>query len=206
MRAHGAALADSAAAMLTIKPRPGRAAAVAIGLLAAFAAPLVASAQPAASTRPGLPNAFVKPYKLDQAVAARARGNPLQRSTVLVRLAAGADLPAPFRQYARGGRLNLVNGVVLEGVPNGLLGQLAASAAVASVHDDRPVLLHNYRTAVTVGARAVQQTLGLTGLGVGVAIIDSGVATYHDDLTPRTGSTLYPYGNQRVARFVDFVG
>src|SRR5581483_4107216 len=34
--------------------------------------------------------------------------------------------------------------------------------------------------------------------------IDSGVATWHDDLTNRT-SKIYPYGNQRVAKFVDFV-
>jgi serine protease AprX len=37
-----------------------------------------------------------------------------------------------------------------------------------------------------------------------VAIIDSGIATWHDDLTSHS-STLYPYGNQRVSAFVDFV-
>ncbi|MBZ5559629.1 MAG: S8 family peptidase, partial [Acidobacteriia bacterium] len=46
--------------------------------------------------------------------------------------------------------------------------------------------------------------LGLTGAGVTVAVIDSGIATWHDDLTNRS-SALYPYGDQRVLRFVDFV-
>ena len=72
------------------------------------------------------------------------------------------------------------------------------------MHFDRPIKSHNYRTAVTVGARAVQDTLGYTGAGIGVAIIDSGVTSWHDDLT-NTTSKLFPYGNQRVAKFVDFV-
>src|SRR3989442_1290738 len=54
-------------------------------------------------------------------------------------------------------------------------------------------------------ARAVQKTLGLTGAGVGVAIIDSGIATWHDDLTVASGSASFPFGNQRVAAFMDFV-
>src|SRR5205823_1134079 len=58
--------------------------------------------------------------------------------------------------------------------------------------------------SVTIGARTAQDTLGYTGAGVGIAIIDSGVTSWHDDLTNNT-SKIYPYGNQRVAKFVDFV-
>ena len=57
---------------------------------------------------------------------------------------------------------------------------------------------------MTVGARTVQDTMGYTGAGVGVAIIDSGITNWHDDLT-NTTSKLFPYGNQRVAKFVDFI-
>jgi serine protease AprX len=57
---------------------------------------------------------------------------------------------------------------------------------------------------VTVGARTVQDLMGYTGTGVGVAIIDSGITSFHDDLTNLT-SKLFPYGNQRVSKFVDFV-
>jgi subtilisin family serine protease len=39
---------------------------------------------------------------------------------------------------------------------------------------------------------------------VGVAVIDSGFTSWHDDLTNKS-SKLYPYGNQRVSKFVDFV-
>ena len=50
------------------------------------------------------------------------------------------------------------------------------------------------RTGATVGSTFVQDTLGLDGTGVGIAIIDSGVASWHDDL-----------GSSRVTRFADFV-
>ena len=41
----------------------------------------------------------------------------------------------------------------------------------------------------------VQDTLGVDGTGIGIAIVDSGVAPWHDDL-----------GSSRVVKFVDFVG
>jgi serine protease AprX len=153
---------------------------------------------------PGAPGTYVKNYKLDDEVTERAqRGNPLAIANVIVTLVPGAELPPQFQQYARGGKLDIINGQVLE-VPNGLLKQLAVNPNVFRVHNDRATFGDNYRTAVTVGARAVQSNLGYTGAGVGVAVIDSGIAAWHDDLTSTT-STLYPYGNQRVTKFVDFV-
>ena len=42
---------------------------------------------------------------------------------------------------------------------------------------------------------------GYTGAGIGVAVIDSGITHWHDDLSPATAdSSSYPYGNQRVAQ------
>ena len=38
------------------------------------------------------------------------------------------------------------------------------------------------RTGATIGATWVRDTLGFDGTGVGVAVIDSGVASWHDDL------------------------
>ena len=57
-----------------------------------------------------------------------------------------------------------------------------------------------------MGARAVQETSGYDGAGVGVAIIDSGITSWHDDLT-YTGSSRRCgcVNGQRVAKFVDFV-
>src|SRR5207237_5467944 len=54
------------------------------------------------------------------------------------------------------------------------------------------------RTGATIGATAVRQEAGYDGSGVGVAVIDSGVTSWHDDLTDSAGA-------QRVRHFVDFV-
>jgi subtilisin family serine protease len=59
---------------------------------------------------------------------------------------------------------------------------------------DREVTGTMQRTAATVGATWVTEQLGYDGTGIGIAIIDSGVASWHDDLGPN-----------RVVHFVDFV-
>ena len=56
--------------------------------------------------------------------------------------------------------LDLINGQVLD-LPNGLLKQMAANPSVVPLQYDRPIKTHNYRTAVTVGARSVQEYYGL---------------------------------------------
>ena len=123
---------------------------------------------------------------------------------VIVSLQPGAQFPAEYERLTRRlTRLGIVNGQVVD-VPNWLLKQLAAHPSVFNIHYDRPVARFNYRTSLTVGTRAVRDLLGVTGAGVTVAVIDSGIASWHDDLTSRS-STLYPFGNQRVAGFVDFV-
>jgi serine protease AprX len=124
-----------------------------------------------------------------------------------VRLAPGATLPNEFKKYLKGGnsQLDLIGGLILD-VPDTLLTMLANHASVARVHHNRAVTPSNYRTAVTVGARVVNEMLGLTGKGVGVAVIDSGITTFHDDLQVGAGlTTVFPYGNQRVSKFVDIV-
>ena len=172
-----------------------------------LASPAMANGQhakTAATKHPGVPGHAAKAYKADDEISRRAADtNPRHTTPVIVELVSGAHLPPEFKKFSKNRRLGLLNGEVLE-LPNNLLARLAAHPNVFRVHYDRPIVTHNYRTAVTVGARAVQTTYGYTGAGVGVAVIDSGVASWHDDLTARW-STLYPYGNQRVAKFVDFV-
>ncbi len=89
-------------------------------------------------------------------------------------------------------------------MPNKQLLEMSGNSSVFRIHYDRPAAKFNYRTSLTVGTRAIQQTLGYTGAGIGIAIIDSGITEWHDDLT-NNSSRLYPYGNQRVMKFVDFV-
>jgi serine protease AprX len=152
----------------------------------------------------GAPGAFVKNYKLDSEIAKRSNDrNGSNLTRVIVTLLPGAALPPEFKKFARGSKLDLINGQVLE-LPNGVLKQLAAHPDVFRVHYDRPLASHNYRTSVTVGARQVLTDYGYTGQGIGVAVIDSGIATWHDDLM-NYGTKVFPYGNQRVAKFVDFV-
>jgi len=83
-------------------------------------------------------------------------------------------------------------------VPNDALPAIATSPLVDRVSTDRLVVGAMERTGPTVGATYVRQTDGYDGSGIGVAVIDSGVTSWHDDLTDHDGQ-------QRVSRFVDFV-
>lgn len=152
-----------------------------------------------AKNLPGTPSKHLH-YKLDAELTWLAeRGNPQAKTSVIVELVPGARLPAEFKQFARSVNLDIINGAVLD-VPNGMLKKLKANADIFRVHYNRPIQAHNYRTSITVGAPVARGLFGVSGNGVGVAVIDSGIATWHDDLTG-TGT----YGNQRVAKFVDFV-
>jgi serine protease AprX len=151
----------------------------------------------------GKPNSRVQRSGLDNELSDRADKRPTGTTRVIVTFKPGAAMPAEFRGFDRKRSLGIINGQVLE-VPNRLLKQFSKHASVVRFSYDRPLAAANYRTALTTGARAVTNTLGLTGAGVGVAVIDSGIATWHDDLTSNS-SVLYPWGNQRVAAFVDFV-
>src|SRR5687767_11646213 len=137
--------------------------------------------------RSGRPNSRARDYaKVDGELVRRRNANPLERSSVIVTLVPGATLPDQFKRFARrNGNLNIINGQVLD-LPNNVIRQLESRSEIFQVHHNRPIKMANYRTAFTVGARAIQRGLGLTGAGVGVAVIDSGIATWHDDLTNRS--------------------
>jgi serine protease AprX len=157
----------------------------------------------AMKARSGEPNSNVQHNALDGELNDRADRKPFGTTKVIVTFKPGAAMPAEFLQFTQNRKLGIINGQVLE-VPNRLLKQFSKHASVVQFSYDRPLSKSNYRTALTTGARAVTNTLGLTGAGIGVAVIDSGVSTWHDDLTNRS-SLLYPWGNQRVSAFVDFV-
>ena len=185
---------------------PRRTAAVAALAVVAFASNALAAGGPrAARVRPGAPNSFAHAYKLDSELNKRALSGSASGTTrVIVEWQPGAKVPPAFRQFAkRNGNLNLLNGSVLD-LPNGLLRSLASNPSTLRLHYDRPAFKHDYLTSMTIGARAVQRALGYTGAGVGVAVIDSGIASWHDDLTNRSPA-IYPYGNQRVSAFIDLV-
>ena len=153
---------------------------------------------------PGTQDKHIKNNRLDDDLTERASvKNSTHWSSVIVMLKPGAQVPPEFRRFVRTEHLDIINAAILE-LPDNLLKKLSEHGEVFSVHDNRPVATHNYRTSVTVGASTVRDFMGLTGKGIGVAVIDSGITAWHDDLTNKT-SKLFPYGNQRVAKFVDFV-
>jgi serine protease AprX len=154
--------------------------------------------------KPAEPNSHVKRYKTDDVVSQRKKGNAFHTSRVIVTLVPGAQLPREFKKFAKGRKLDIINGFVLD-LPNGVIRRLESRPEIFQIHDDRAAGTHNYRTSVTVGATAVRNTLGLRGDGVGVAVIDSGISEWHDDLTGSGVQKTFPYGDQRVSKFVDFV-
>jgi serine protease AprX len=144
--------------------------------------------------------------KLDRKLNDRASMGGSSRVIVLMKPGWTADSEATKLGGRLGRRLGLINGRVLE-LSNTQLRKLADYPGVARIVHDRPIGGEMNRVALTVGAREVQQNMGFTGAGVGVAVIDSGVAGWHNDLSYQGLSSLVQTsGGQRVARFVDFVG
>jgi subtilisin family serine protease len=135
--------------------------------------------------------------RLDRELRHRA-GAPRGHSRVILQLKPGvsADVADGVIRGLRGTvgrRLASARGQVAY-VPDTALGALARLPGVSGVSLDRRVQGTLERTGATIGANWVRESLGLDGAGVGIAVIDSGVAGWHDDL-----------GSTRVTRFVDFV-
>src|SRR5688572_18264573 len=160
-----------------------------------------AAAKPGKSDKAGHP-------KLDRKLndrAENASGGLMSRAIVV--LHPGCDLTRSYgRLNARKGRkLGIINADVVE-VQNSHLKKLADEPCVKDMHWDRKTGGSMNRAAVVEGARAVQWQYGYDGAGVGVAVIDSGIATWHDDLTYLgSNANVRVVGGQRVAQFVDFV-
>jgi subtilisin family serine protease len=159
-------------------------------VLAVFLATVAPAAMSASDGAPGNPSVA----KLDRELRDRARA-PRGRSRVILRLTPGATADQAIRGLNGevGRRLASVGGQVAY-VPDSALHALSRIPGVSGVSLDRPVHGTLDRTGATVGATWVRDTLGFDGTGVGIAVIDSGVANWHDDLGPN-----------KVTRFADFV-
>ena len=140
------------------------------------------------------------PPKLDRPLAYRATLLTGTSPVIVQPLSTSVDLLLQSVGGTLGRSLPIINARVAA-VPNVALPTLAASALVQRLTLDRRTLGLLERTGPTIGATAVRQTLGYDGTGIGVAVIDSGVTAWHDDLTDAASPA-----SQRVTRFVDFVG
>jgi serine protease AprX len=127
------------------------------------------------------------------------------QSYVIARAADAASLGAvaTLIQQAGGslGRALPILSAQAASIPNASILTLAANPIVQRLALDRLMLGFTERTAATVGVTAVRQHFGYDGSGIGVAVIDSGVTAWHNDLEDRAQP-----GTQRVDRFVDFIG
>ncbi len=134
------------------------------------------------------------------------RSSKFGKSRVIIIMKPGWDAKEVNKHGARfGRRLGLISGQVAE-LPNNVIRRIADHPGVASIHWDRPLQPELNYAAVATGARAVQQNLGYKGTGIGIAVIDSGITPWHDDLTYTGSSTQVKMLNgQRVPKFVDFV-
>ena len=133
--------------------------------------------------------------KLDAVLAERAQA-PSGTSRVIIQTRDGtaADTLIGDCHGMLGRRIASISARVAE-VPDDCLSQLASHPNVIAVSADRQVRGALQGTIrATVGAAWVAEHLGFDGTGIGVAIVDSGVAAWHDDL-----------GNNRVVHFADFV-
>jgi serine protease AprX len=160
---------------------------------------LIAAFGPSASAQLVSPPGWFS--KLDTLLQQRASLSTGQ-SRVIVRAVDARSLGSVITMIQQAGgtsgrQLPLVNGQVAT-VPNASLPMLASSPLVQHLSLDRVLAGAMERTGRTVAATAIRQELGYDGSGVGVAIIDSGVTSWHDDLTG-------PAGAQRIERFVDLV-
>ncbi len=98
-----------------------------------------------------------------------------------------------------GRQLSLINAVAAE-VPNVSLAALASNVLVRRIALDRIVIGTDARTDATIGTAVARRQFGYDGRGVGVAVIDSGITDWHDDLM-QSGIP----GSQRVDQFVDLL-
>jgi serine protease AprX len=130
--------------------------------------------------------------KLDKVLRHRAR-ELSGRTRVIVQFKGDTDVRLLGKRAKAGRRLGR-SGQVAE-VQNFELSKIAADPRIEGVYLDRPIFATMERTGLSTGASLARQQMNVTGKGVGVAVIDSGITNWHDDLSR---------GNSRITHFKDF--
>jgi len=137
--------------------------------------------------------------KLDAVLEARSH-QMNGRSQVIVQFTGDPDVRAiTDARGAIGRRLVGIHAQVAE-LDNAALARLAADPRVAHVSLDRVAFATLERTGGAVGASLARDEFGLSGRGIGIAVIDSGITSWHDDLYVGYGVSAA----NRVVHFKDF--
>jgi serine protease AprX len=137
---------------------------------------------------------------LDRVLQVRAR-QFTGRSRVIVQFAGAADVRA-ISDYGGVASRTLGASAVVADIDNYALDALAADRRVAHIYADHPAFATLERTGAAIGLVRSRQQFDVTGDGVGVAIIDSGITAWHDDLYLQTGRSRRL--GERVVHFRDF--
>jgi serine protease AprX len=87
-------------------------------------------------------------------------------------------------------------------VENLALADLVRHPQVARMHIDHPAFATMERTGAAIAATIARQSFRLTGKGIGVAVIDSGITAWHDDLY--LAGVRSPRAAPRIVHFKDF--
>jgi len=135
--------------------------------------------------------------KMDKFLRNRAR-QLSGRTRVIVEFKGDADVRILGRRATSGRRLGW-RGQVAE-VDNNELSRIASDPNVERVYFDRPIFPTMDRTGGSTGAAQARPDFGVSGKNVGVAVIDSGITNWHDDLY----KTSYSSPSTRIAHFKDF--
>jgi serine protease AprX len=165
--------------------------------LVALATAVTCAVPAAADTGAGASTA-----KLDTVLRARAQ-QLTGSSRVIVQFRGEPDVRAITGRGGRTGRSVGQSGARVAEISNVALAPLAEDPRVASVSVDGPTFSLMERTGAAVGAAVARQEFGLTGAGVGVAIIDSGISGAHDDFVSSSGNGGLAWSS-RVVHFTDF--
>ena len=139
--------------------------------------------------------------KLDGELNERAASALSAQTTSVIVRVKGGQLPAEFKKYARPGRLDLIDGYVLD-VPNSELKAIASNPNTLYASHNGTVHAFNFRTGVQSGAFFARRIMGFNGAGVGIAVLDSGIAL-NDEFDQWRGLGRAP-GASRVY-FQDFL-
>ncbi len=147
-------------------------------------------------------SSFAEPGQKMGPLAARRAGLAFGSSRVIISAADTTQLPDVADAIDRAGgtrgrALPIIDAYVAD-MPNAALFGLSHNPHISHIALDRVIVGTLERTGAAIGATAVRQEFGYDGSGVGIAVIDSGITSWHDDLTGG-GSP------QRVDSFVDFV-
>jgi serine protease AprX len=134
-----------------------------------------------------VPSAFAaraarKYARLDDELNERAVRAPSSGTTSVI-LRVNGELPPEFRKFARPGHLRLIDAYALD-VPNSELKAIGSNPSTLYASHNATVHAFNFRSSVQSGSFFARRMMGFNGDGVGVAVLDSGVAP--NDETPVT--------------------